>query len=181
MSNNILNKPYTDKQYADFVCINQGLNRYEDDKCVIMYLDSESVTDGVVTDISQTPEYKAEQRLIQIDIEIAKAEQDYLVAIDTPIQYTNEMLYKPKWVEQTYMNLLSAGTIMPSMYPLLLWDATELQENAMYFTQPELMALTTFLAQKQQQLFNIKKTTINELLIEKQEILNPSMEEIEKQ
>ena len=57
-----LEKPYTDKERADFVCEHQGLNYYEDDNCIIMYLDSESVADGVVTDISQTPEYIAEQK-----------------------------------------------------------------------------------------------------------------------
>lgn len=56
-----LEKPYTNIQRADFVYEHQGLNYYEDDNCIIMYSDSESVIDGVVTDISQTPEYIAEQ------------------------------------------------------------------------------------------------------------------------
>ena len=56
-----LTKPYTDIQRADFIVEHQGLNYYEDDNCIIMYLDSESVADGVVTDISQTPEYIAEE------------------------------------------------------------------------------------------------------------------------
>lgn len=56
-----LNKPFTDIQRADFICEHQGLNYYEDDNCIIMYLDSESVIDGVVTDISSTAEYIAMQ------------------------------------------------------------------------------------------------------------------------
>lgn len=58
---NILTKPYTNKQRADFVCEHQGLNYYEDDNCIIMYENTESVTDGVITDISETPEYLAKQ------------------------------------------------------------------------------------------------------------------------
>ena len=57
-----LEKPFTDKQRADFICEHQRLNYYEDDNCIIMYLDSESVTNGIVNDISQTPEYIAEQK-----------------------------------------------------------------------------------------------------------------------
>lgn len=54
-----LEKPYKDKQRADFVHEHQGLNYYEDDNCIIMYSDSESVENGVVTDISGTDAYKA--------------------------------------------------------------------------------------------------------------------------
>lgn len=57
-----LEKPYTDIQRADFVCEHQGLNYYEDDNCIIMYLDSEKIVDGEAIDISQTPEYIAEQK-----------------------------------------------------------------------------------------------------------------------
>lgn len=57
-----LEKPFTVTQRADFVCEHQGLNYYEDDNCIIMYADSESVIDGVVTDISQTSDYKSKQK-----------------------------------------------------------------------------------------------------------------------
>jgi hypothetical protein len=56
-----LEKPFTDIQRANFICEHQGLNYYEDDNCIIMYPNTESVIDGVVTDISQTPEYISEQ------------------------------------------------------------------------------------------------------------------------
>jgi hypothetical protein len=54
-----LDKPYTDIQRAVFVCEHQGLNYYEDDNCIIMYENYESVADGVVTDITDTDDYKA--------------------------------------------------------------------------------------------------------------------------
>lgn len=56
-----LEKPHTISQRANFICENQGFNYYEDDNCIIMYLDSEKVEDGIVVDISNTPEYIAEQ------------------------------------------------------------------------------------------------------------------------
>jgi hypothetical protein len=65
-----LEKPYTDKQRADFVCEHQGLNYYEDDDCIIMYLNTEKIVNGEAIDISQTPEYIAE--------ELAKAKADKL-------------------------------------------------------------------------------------------------------
>ena len=42
-----LEKPFTDIERADFICTHKGLNYYEDNDCIIMYLDSESVIDGV--------------------------------------------------------------------------------------------------------------------------------------
>ena len=165
-----LNKPFTDIQRADFVCEHQGLNYYEDDNCIIMYLNSESVIDGVVTDISQTPEYIAEQRLKEIDQELIQAEQYYTSALDTPITYTNDKQYKPKWAEQTYVNLLTAGSIMPTLFPRKIWDATELEENAVEMTVQELTALTVFLANKSNELFDNKKNKINALLLEKAEL-----------
>lgn len=57
-----LEKPFTDIQRADFVCEHQGLNYYEDDNCIIMYSNSEKIENGESIDISQTPEYIAEQK-----------------------------------------------------------------------------------------------------------------------
>ena len=57
-----LAKPFSDVARADFVCEHQGLNYYEDDNCIIMYLDTEKIVDGEATDISETPEYIAEQK-----------------------------------------------------------------------------------------------------------------------
>lgn len=56
----ILQKPYTNIQRADFICEHQGLNYYEDDNCIIMYLNTEKIENGEPIDISQTPEYIAE-------------------------------------------------------------------------------------------------------------------------
>lgn len=55
---NILEKPFTNKQRADFVCEHQGLNYYEDDSCVIMYDNSEIIIDGEAV---PNPNYEQEQ------------------------------------------------------------------------------------------------------------------------
>src|SRR5574344_1947518 len=73
MSNKLL-KPYTDIQRADFVCLHQGLNYYEDDNCIIMYSNSEKIENGESIDISQTIEY--------ITLQLAKAKADKLAEID---------------------------------------------------------------------------------------------------
>ncbi len=63
MSENILTKPYTDKNYADFaVYANETQRRIEDyngDKYAL--LTSELLDNGTIQDISQTPEYKLSQ------------------------------------------------------------------------------------------------------------------------
>ena len=78
-----LAKPFSDVARADFICEHQGLNYYEDDNCIIMYLNSESVIDGVVTDISQTPEYIAEElkkaKEVKLQENITKRDE-YLLA-----------------------------------------------------------------------------------------------------
>ena len=70
MTDNILTKPFTDKQRADFICEHQGLNYYEDDNCIIMYLDTEKIVDGKAVDRTQDADYIAEQ--------LAKAKADKL-------------------------------------------------------------------------------------------------------
>lgn len=77
---NILNKPYADKEYADFICENQGLNRYEDDNCIIMYADSEMVEDGKVV---VNPNYEQEQ-IEKEKVRIANLKmtpRDFLIAL----------------------------------------------------------------------------------------------------
>ena len=91
-----LQKPYTDIQRADFVCEHQGLNYYEDDNCIIMYLNTEKIVDGEAIDISKTPEYiedKAKKELIlknnEIILQIEELEKKKIRAITDFILYDN--------------------------------------------------------------------------------------------
>ena len=57
-----LEKPYKDIDKANFVHEHQSLNYYEDDNCIIMYLDSEKIVNGVAVDRTQDADYIAEQK-----------------------------------------------------------------------------------------------------------------------
>lgn len=78
MNENILNKPYNRKQYADFICINQGLNRYEDDNCIIMYNNSEIIVNGEAV---SNPNYEQEQKA-QAKKMIVKEYSEYFKELD---------------------------------------------------------------------------------------------------
>ena len=56
-----LAKPFSDVARADFICLHQGLNYYEDDNCIIMYANTEKIVNGVAVDRSQDADYIAEQ------------------------------------------------------------------------------------------------------------------------
>ena len=84
-----LEKPFTDIQRADFICEHQGLNYYEDDNCVIMYLDSESVINGVAKDISDTDEYKAQVK--KQEIQTAKSTRDSAINEITNAKLLDEL------------------------------------------------------------------------------------------
>ena len=82
-----LEKPYTDIQRANFIVERQGLNYYEDDNCIIMYSNNESVTDGVVTDLTQDPAWVAEQKL-------KKFQSDIQYQHDAFNEYSREIVYQ---------------------------------------------------------------------------------------
>lgn len=85
-----LEKPYMDTQRANFICEHQGLNYYEDDNCIIMYLNTEKIVDGEAIDISQTPEYKLSQ--FQKDIQYQHdAYNEYAREIVYQIQYNTAL------------------------------------------------------------------------------------------
>lgn len=110
------------------------------------------------------------KRLAKIDTELLKADEDYAEQLNTPVEYTNGHLYKPKWAEETYISLLSAGSLMPSLFPQVIWDSTELEENAVEMTLDELKELTAYLATIQQGYFNARKVKKSALLAEKEQL-----------
>lgn len=83
----------------------------------------------------------------------SEAFENYQTKLDTAVEYSNGHFYKPKWAEGTYAGLLQKGAMLPSLFPLKIWDATELEENAVEMSITELTALTIFLAQKQEEYF----------------------------
>lgn len=84
----------------------------------------------------------------------------YKQKLETPIEYTNGLHYKAKWVKDAkgndavYLDYYQKGKIMPSLiYPLYLYDSTDLEENARSFTAEEFENLLQFLALKQEQFY----------------------------
>lgn len=77
----------------------------------------------------------------------------YQNKLNTPIEYTNGFTYKPKWAETVYAGLLQKGALLPQLFPLKIYDSTELEERAQSMTIEELTALSIFLAQAQEVYF----------------------------
>ena len=96
-----LEKPYTDIQRANFICLHQGLNYYEDDNCIIMYLDSEKIVNGEAVDRTQDADYIAEQKK-QL-IQQAKAIRDTAINEITNAKLLDDLL-------------LDAGQITEAVY-----------------------------------------------------------------
>lgn len=99
--------------------------------------------------------YKLEKSITKniLQQDDSEAYENYKTKLDTAVEYTNGHLYKPKWAEGTYAGFLQKGAMLPSLFPLKIWDATELEENAVSMTITELTTLTIFLASKQEQYF----------------------------
>jgi len=84
---NILTKPYTAKQKADFIVEhnhNKGLRIYETETALYALADYEVVQDGQIVDISDSPEYQAElarqeQERINQEAERFLNETDWMV------------------------------------------------------------------------------------------------------
>ena len=106
---NILTKPYTAKQKADFIVEhnhNKGLRIYETETALYALADYEVVQDGQIVDISDSPEYQAElarqeQERINQEAERFLNETDWMVirhrdqlALGIPTSLTEEEFRK---------------------------------------------------------------------------------------
>lgn len=152
--------------------LNDNVINYEVDE--VFYNEFAQNPDKYIWDglkIVENPNYEQEQRLKQIEIELMQADETYKIQLDTPVQYTNGHLYKPKWVEETYINLLTAGSMIPTMFPMQIWDSTEVEENVVLMTLEELQVLTKYLASIQQHYFDERKVLKSQLLNEKKKLI----------
>ena len=99
---------------------------------------------------------------------------EYTEAMNTPVEYGNGFTYFPRYAEETYQGLIVAEIIAKGQgattFPRLIKDSTKLAERAVSMTYEELLALTTFLATKQEQLWTIKANKESELLVRKEEL-----------
>lgn len=118
----------------------------------IVFTDDKYTYDEAYLSKEEYSNYKLSNMILQKDTSIAYL--NYETKLDTPVQYSNGHYYKPKWSEGTYAGLLQKGMMLPSLFPLKIWDSTELEENAVVMTLAELTALTLFLGAKQEQYFS---------------------------
>ena len=87
-------------------------------------------------------------------VDNSTAYENYTTKLDTPVIYpVNGFTYKPKWAESVYAGLLQKGALLPALFPLKIYDSTELETNAVTMTIAELTALAVFLGSKQEEYF----------------------------
>ena len=141
-----LEKPFTNTQRADFICENQGLNYYEDDNCIIMYLDSESVADGIVTDISNTPEYLSSQLEKAKTLTYYKIISKYDQAIKNGVfkidsEYYGNMSWYDTWTKA--INLYESGLVLADTFTVRLYKSPSSEDGA-YYNYNTTQTLSTF-------------------------------------
>ena len=84
----------------------------------------------------------------------SEAYENYQRKLDTPLEYpVNGFTYKPKWAENVYAGLLQKGALLPQLFPLKIYDSTELEDRAQSMTMEQLTALSIFLATAQERYF----------------------------
>lgn len=168
----LLGKAYPDNMIVPEPYISMSIKEYDDilnetDKIPL-------VKDGVVVfrDKELIDGIKKEIEVVEKQFEEATAE--YTEAMNTPVQYVNGFTYFPRYAEETYQGLVVAEMIArgqgATTFPRLIKDSTKLAERAVSMTYEELLALTTFLATKQEQLWTIKANKESELLVRKEEL-----------
>jgi hypothetical protein len=109
--------------------------------------------------------------IAKINEEFKQVTVDYETAMNTAVEYSNGFTYLPKYAEETYQGLIVAEMIAKSQgvstFPRLIKDSTKLAERAVNMTYAEFIALTSFLADKQNTLWTAKANKEAELLAQK--------------
>lgn len=114
------------------------------------------------------------QQLDEVDEKFKQATTDYNIAMNTAIEYSNGFTYFPRYAQETYQGLIMAEMVAKSQgnttFPRIIKDSTKLANRAVEMSYEELLALTTFLAAKQEEFWAIKAAKESELLIKRAEI-----------
>lgn len=81
--------------------------------------------------------------------------KEYLAKMNMPIEYPiNNHLYKPKWAQEIYVDLISKMEVYTSFQTIAIWDATGAPENVVDMNINQLKELTSFLGKVQEQYYN---------------------------
>lgn len=132
------------------------------------------VKEGVIVykDKGAIDDLKAQ--IAAVEKEIEQATTDYTAAMNTPVEYVNGFTYFPRYAEETYQGLIVAEMIAngqgQTTFPRLIKDSTKLADRAVEMSYTDFLALTAFLASKQEQLWTIKANKESTLLVRKEEL-----------
>lgn len=133
------------------------------------------IVDEETWTIKENPQYPLWQQLDELNKQLAATDTTYQEALNTPVEFPlNHHLYKPVWVDDgTYSKLMTGALAGVVTFPINIWDATKLEENMVSMDQQTFGQLVGFLAQIQNQAFEIRKHA--------QSVLIPQIKEIEEE
>jgi len=120
------------------------------------------IVGNTIEDISETQEYKNAQRLKEITQELNQSDITYNNILNTPIEYTNGHVYKPKYIND-YI-LLIASTMSYE-----IWSDDETYSEIM--DTAKITELCLFLKSVTEPAYQIRKMTRKALLEEEKDIL----------
>ena len=141
---------------ADHVYIRRNIRRFEEE----ISIGGEHIVqtkyryeEALITK-DEFESYKNELLVKLINSEDNTREFDtYYAKINTPVMYSNQHTYKPKWADAIYFGLIQKGLILTELFPMKIYDSTGKDENAVMMSLEELKALALFLEQKKEQAF----------------------------
>ena len=169
---------YTDELAENQVFIDdkEGIERFK--KNYQMYIvDEETWT------IIPNPKYPLIQQLNALKEEFAQTDVTYQAALETPVVFpVTGKQDKPIWVDDgTYSKILTGALAGVITFPINIWDATKLEENMVSMDQTTFGQLVAFLANIQNQAFEIRKHAQSTLIPQIQELEREIYGEVQTQ
>lgn len=108
--------------------------------------------------IVENPQYAILQQLNSLNSDYNAADTTYQNVLETPVQFTNGKMYKPKWIDDnTYPKILTGALAGAVQFPIEIWDATQLKENMVSMDQTTFGQLCVFLTTIQMAAFDTRK------------------------
>lgn len=129
------------------------------------------VVDGTIVLKDKATIEAKKEAIAELNKEFEQATTDYETAMNTAIEYTNGFTYLPKYAAETYQGLIVAEMIAKSQgtttFPRVIKDSTKLAERTVTMSYADFITLTSFLANKQNELWTTKANKEAEVLAKK--------------
>lgn len=109
--------------------------------------------------IVEDPNYEKYLELEELERQLAETDEVYAAALENPVEFpANGKHYKARWVDDgTYTKILTGVLSGVITFPIDIWDATKLAENMVSMDQTTFGQLCAFLANIQNQAFEVRK------------------------